>query len=268
MADSTVTRKGEEQEEEAEMAAMIEGVKRDGCHLSLACRPFGRIPESVALAEGRFVTSLNLTECDLTSFANLQCFPLLQTLVLDKNNLEDIKGCPAIPTLTTLWFNNNRVANLPAFLDQVFERFPKLTDLSMMRNPACPGLMDIQRPDMEACRMYRTYVVFRAQTLVTVDGVHVTDEERRDAALRGQFTVTRRPQQSAAGGAHPLAEAGRKSSGMFGRKTTVELDPLAVRPLLNVSALPSRKPVGVYGRERRYNGAHSEGNRFIVDDHL
>lgn len=76
-------------------------------------------------------------------------------------------------------------------------------------------------------------------------------QERRDAALRGQFTVTRRPQQSAAGGAHPLAEAGRKSSGMFGRKTTVELDPLAVRPLLNVSALPSRKPVGVYGRERR-----------------
>lgn len=44
MADSTVTRKGEEQEEEAEMAAMIESVKRDGCHLSLACRPFGRIP--------------------------------------------------------------------------------------------------------------------------------------------------------------------------------------------------------------------------------
>lgn len=36
--------------------------------------------------------------------------------------------------------------------------------------------MDIQRPDMEACRMYRTYVVFRAPQLVTVDGVDVTDE--------------------------------------------------------------------------------------------
>lgn len=76
-------------------------------------------------------------------------------------------------------------------------------------------------------------------------------QERRDAALRGQFTVTRRPQSAAAGGSHPLAEAGRKSGGMFGRSTKVELDPLAVRPLLNVSALPSRKPVGVYGRERR-----------------
>lgn len=45
-----------------------------------------------------------------------------------------------------------------------------------MRNPACPGLMDIQRPDMEACRLYRTYVVFRAPQLVTVDGVDVTEK--------------------------------------------------------------------------------------------
>lgn len=69
-----------------------------------------------------------------------------------------------------------KVADLPAFLDQVLERFPLISDLSMMRNPACPGLMDIKRPDMEACRLYRTYVVFRAPQLVTVDGVDVTDE--------------------------------------------------------------------------------------------
>lgn len=70
------------------------------------------------------------------------------------------------------------MSDLPKFLDQVLERFPMLVDLSMMRNPACPGLMDIQRPDMEACRMYRTYVVFRAPQLVTVDGVDVTEEVR------------------------------------------------------------------------------------------
>ena len=95
------------------------------------------------------------------------------------------------PFSTTPMTRLLKVANLPAFLDQVFERFPKLTDLSMMRNPACPGLMDIQRPDMEACRMYRTYVVFRAQTLVTVDGVHVTDEvcSRRQNMLRDGFRV-------------------------------------------------------------------------------
>lgn len=70
------------------------------------------------------------------------------------------------------------MADLPEFLDQVLDRFPRLTDLSMMRNPACPGLMDIQRPDMEACRLYRTYVVFRAPQLITVDGIDVTEEVR------------------------------------------------------------------------------------------
>eukprot|EP00903_Cladosiphon_okamuranus_P013176 g12289.t1 len=262
MADPLTPNAGAEEDEE--IAELIKGVKRHGGELSLAYRPFKYIPESLAVAEGRFVTSLNLTECELTSFSNLACFSSLQTLVLDKNDLEDIKACPTIPTLTTLWFNNNRVADLPSFLDQVLERFPLLSDLSMMRNPACPGLMDVKRPDLEACRMYRTYVVFRAPQLVNVDGVDVTEEERRDAALRGQFTVKRRPQAMPPGGAHPLAETG----GIFDRKPKVVLDPLAVRPLLNVASLPSRKPVGVYGRERRYDGAHSEGNRFISDDHL
>ncbi|CAM9181900.1 unnamed protein product [Ascophyllum nodosum] len=253
--------------EDQEMEEMLNSVKRDGGQLSLAYRPFRKIPESLALAEGRFVHTLNLTECELQSFSYLQCFPLLQTLVLDKNDLEDIKECPTIPTLTTLWINNNKVADLPEFLNQVLDRFPRLTDLSMMRNPACPGLMDIQRPDMEACRLYRTYVVFRAPQLVTVDGTDVTEEERRNAALRGRFTVKRRPQ--GAEGAHPLLEAGRrKSHSIFDKKPQVVVDPLAVRPILNVASLPSRKPVGVYGRERRYSGAHSEGNRFIADDQL
>lgn len=75
-------------------------------------------------------------------------------------------------------------------------------------------------------------------------------QERRDAALRGKFTVKRRPQ--AAEGAHPLAQASRKSGGMFDRKPAIVLDPLAVRPLLNTASYkPSRKPVGVFGKERR-----------------
>lgn len=77
------------------------------------------------------------------------------------------------------------------------------------------------------------------------------EQERRDAALRGRFTVKRRPQ--AVEGVHPLVEAGRKSHGIFDikPKSKVVVDPLAVRPLLNVASLPSRKPIGVYAKERR-----------------
>lgn len=75
-------------------------------------------------------------------------------------------------------------------------------------------------------------------------------QERRNAALRGQFTVKRRPKAAGQGASHPLAGT-KKSSRLFDRKPDVVLDPLAVRPLTNVAALSSRRPVGVYGRERR-----------------
>lgn len=79
-------------------------------------------------------------------------------------------------------------------------------------------------------------------------------QERRDAARRGQFTVKRRPQASKKGAPYSLdhdASEGR-ILGFFERKPAVVLDPLGVRPILDVDAYkPRRKPVGVYGRERR-----------------
>lgn len=47
MADQLVPRSAEEGEEEGEVAEMIKGVKRDGGELSLAYRPFGKIPREV-----------------------------------------------------------------------------------------------------------------------------------------------------------------------------------------------------------------------------
>lgn len=49
---------GEEGGEEEEIAAMIESVKRDGDHLSLACRPFGRIPGAFLFMEPCFYRAL------------------------------------------------------------------------------------------------------------------------------------------------------------------------------------------------------------------
>ncbi|CAN0454844.1 unnamed protein product, partial [Discosporangium mesarthrocarpum] len=68
-----------------------------------------------------------------------------------------------------------QIKDLSLFLSQVRERFPRLIDLSLMRNPACPGLMDIQQPDLEACRLYRLYVVFRMPGLLSVDGKPITE---------------------------------------------------------------------------------------------
>jgi hypothetical protein len=60
------------------------------------------------------------------SFAHLDRFTRLETLVLDKNELSDLAGCPRIEGLKTLWFNKNRVTDLAHFLDQVQALFPRL----------------------------------------------------------------------------------------------------------------------------------------------
>ena len=77
-------------------------------------------------------------------------------------------------------------------MDAIGVRFPRLRYLSMMRNPACPGLMDIVEPDLESCRLYRLYVLYRLPQLLFLDGIDVPDEERKEARLRGQYAVKRR----------------------------------------------------------------------------
>lgn len=110
---------------------------------------------------------------DLT---NISLFSYLETLILDKNELTDLSLCPSIPTLRTLWFNNNNVNDLPAFMDEVVAKFPSLQYLSVMRNPACPGLMNITDPDVEAIRLYRMYIIFRLPQLLVLDCTAVTPQ--------------------------------------------------------------------------------------------
>ncbi|CAN0026756.1 unnamed protein product, partial [Phaeothamnion confervicola] len=248
----------------------LDGVRRDGQSLSLAFRSIGEIPEELAAREGPHVTDLNLTECDLRSLAGLARFPFVTTLVLDKNGLTDLVDCPSLPGLVTLWFNNNAVTDLARFVDQVAELFPSLTCLSMMRNPACPGLMDIQRPDLEACRLYRRYVLWRLPRLHSVDGADVTPEERVDASLRGRFAEMQRPRETCGGGGTMGKGSGKRRVGLFERAPSAVYDPAGVRPAGAASLYKSPRPsVAVLTMAtRRYDGRHSEGNRFIVDDHL
>ena len=104
--------------------------------------------------------------------------------------------CPPLPNVHTLWLNNNAISDLPAAIDAIVTRFPRLRYLSMMRNPACPGLMDIVEPDLESCRLYRLYVLFRLPHLQYLDGLDVPDEERKEAKLRGQYAVRRNSSSS------------------------------------------------------------------------
>lgn len=100
----------------------------------------------------------------------------LSILILDKNELTSIKSCPVIKTLHTLWLNNNQFHDLEEIVNDIIERFPKLQYLSMMRNPCSPGLLDIVQPDLEDCKLYRRYVLYRMPKLKMLDSTPVEAE--------------------------------------------------------------------------------------------
>ena len=82
-------------------------------------------------------------ECEVKDVSNLSAYKNLTTLIVDKNNLINLEMFPVIKTLQTLWCNNNEIEDLVQFMNNVCKKFENLRYLSMMRNPACPSLMNI-----------------------------------------------------------------------------------------------------------------------------
>lgn len=150
-------------------------------------------------------------ECEVQDVTNLRAYKNLNTLIVDKNNLTSLEIFPAIESLQTLCCNNNEIEDLVQFMDEVSVKFKNLRYLSMMRNPACPSLMSIEgtyhfisyrvifrnthfhqivkEPDVEANRLFRLYVLYRLPQLQIIDYEAVTDKERMEAEIRGQFAV-------------------------------------------------------------------------------
>ncbi len=150
------------------------------------------------------VTFLDLTQSclniNITLLRHLESLTSLETIVLDKNELDSLIGFPPIPSLRCLWVNNNCISDLVKCIDDVSCLFPSLEELSMLRNPACPGYMDIKQPDHDSIKMFRTYVVWRLPRLRVVNGINVTDVEKVEAKYRGPLAITHRPLGKELGG--------------------------------------------------------------------
>ena len=155
--------------------------------LILAERNLESLPTTVAQKCGGRTTLLNLTDNCLQSAENLHLFTRLETLILDKNGLDSLDWCCPVPTLKTLYFNNNCVSDLPKFLASVSKLFPELEYLSMMRNPCCPAFWNIKKNEQREYRRHREFVISQLPQLVFLDATPVSDEEREVAMRRGKF---------------------------------------------------------------------------------
>jgi hypothetical protein len=239
------------------MATLADGVAvSEFGELVLAFRELERVPEDVSVACAATTTLLNLSENAINSSEGLERFAQLETLILDKNNLEGLAWCCPLPSLKTLYFNNNSVSDVEQFVSDVARLFPALEYLSMMRNPCCPEFFTItDGSHQEDYRRHREYVLFRLPGLQFLDATDVTAEEVTMASRRGSYL-------------------GKKARPTPKKKTADQEAALAAQQAYEVAKKKSqaggRTPssfLGV-GHEERYDGSASEGNRFITDNDL
>ena len=181
--------------------------------------------------------------------------------------------------------------DLIEFMDHINKKFVNLKYLSMMRNPACPSLMSItgnytstldiflpfvfqtlpvfshSAPDIEANKLFRLYVLYRNPQIQILDFEAVTDQEREEAKLRGQFAVKLKRVEEKTGFA-AVSEKGPEVDTSFAdaqediKTGSVEGEDITENRK-TFSTHVSKRDVA----ERRSTKA-SEGNRFISNGQL
>lgn len=123
-----------------------------------------------------------------------------------------------------------------------------------MQNPASPPLIVMSEEDIAAGARHRLYVVYRLPRLEHLDSRPVSAAERTEAAERGEFLMVRKAKTRATGAAatpSPVLAVAGVSDGAAAEDSA------------------SRRPTAYLGLgSSHYDGRHSEGNRFIVNDDL
>ena len=221
--------------------------------LTLSGRELLELPTELISQHAPHIVKLDLSDNKLRSLANLPPLPRLHTLLLDKNKLTSLGSLPtSLPALTTLWMNNNQLSDLPAALDRLVVSAPQLSYLSMLRNPCVPDMYG-REEEAEAYQRHRWFVINRLKRLQLLDASPVTAVERREAEVKGEFCVVARPTQ-----ADDDEQTGVHPEGV--QQALIGVAAGGAGPVKAATFLAKGKP--------RYDGANSEGNRFIVNEDL
>lgn len=227
------------------------------------------IPE-VHFSSAASVKTLNLTGNTIRPPGGLERFTAVEALILDQNELDSLEGFPVMPTVTTLWLNKNRFADLPSLIDQIRASFPSVQVLSLLGNPCAAPLVLTSEEDVMRMERYRRYLSYRlSPNLAVLDSSRITDKERAEGKAGGELLVPRKPKSSASATA-----AASSSSSLPSASTAVSsaAAPSAESPTDTAGSAGPKKGGNAFlalGRpDRGYDGSHSEGNRFILDSSL
>eukprot|EP01133_Synstelium_polycarpum_P019916 gene19916-23869_t len=196
------------------------------------------------------ITSVDLSFNNIRKVDSIEGLTSLVTLVLDNNMIGSKNTFPHLPSLRTLSLNNNNIDDLKSFIESIKDKFPNLTHLSLLKNPACPSYY-VTGSDFDDYQKYRYFVLFHMKHLKFLDFSEASPEEKKEAARLGVYSLIARPtaqdipqqpiedeeEQQYKSLSPELAEDGKGKSS-FGLSNYV------------------------------YYGKQSEGNRFIMNDDL
>lgn len=114
------------------------------------------------------LTHLNLSQNQIEVIENLQSLSQLTELTLSHNSIHTItKPFGHKPLLKILNLSNNQLPNVQLISDVIMSG--SLTELGMAENPLCEQIAP----------HYRSVIIHQYRNLKVLDGVKITDEERR-----------------------------------------------------------------------------------------
>jgi len=238
-----------------------QNISLEGDHLALVGLDLVAVPPDLGEKYGSKVRRLDLSYNSLEKLENLERFVLLNSLVADNNNLKGEENFPKIESLKTLSLNNNSISDLKRFLETVKEKFPNLTYLSMLKNPACTN--EFTGRDDDDYQRYRHYVLHMLRGLRFLDSREVSDSERKEALRVGHLCLPARPD--------PSQYKRNPSSPHIDGNGAHATDGKEAEPVPELPQDLKQEGVGKasFGLSNYvYYGRQSEGNRFIVNDDL
>jgi hypothetical protein len=153
------------------------------------------IPDRLLPPDKHLTEYFDLTENKLDDLRFLIDFPNLQTLIVDKNQINSNVKIPHLDMLHTLWINHNQITNLSVFIQTLNTHCPQLKYLSMMNNPAAPSFFN--GGSYKQYVDYRHYVISQLPRLIMLDDRQVSLEERQEAErIYTPMTLMRRDRVS------------------------------------------------------------------------
>jgi len=133
------------------------------------------------------VTSLDLSQNQLSSISFLEGFDHLESLNLHNNNITSSIIFPKFINLNNLYISNNNISDIGLFLDNNKDQLPSLIHLVTLDNECNPYF---NNPNVYP--QYRLLVLSRINLLL-LDNMEVTDFERKSALISYQTVIEPEP---------------------------------------------------------------------------